>query len=160
MGILLLIVVGVAFTAFAALVFAVLTIVLDWLDIGDFAISGPEGWSFWEFYKRYLIIAAVYTFVSLPLGNGLLGIVALAVAYKFVFDAGWVQALVIGIVGGFIAFFLFILLISLVVAPLTARVIQERIRYICPRTKRRSMTNNEPLKAAISRDDITGSPNQ
>ncbi len=120
MGILLLIVVGVAFTAFAALVFAVLTIALDWLDIEAFSIAGPEGWSFGEFYKRYLIIAAVYTFVSLPLGNGLLGIAALAIAYKFVFDAGWVQALVMGIVGGFIAFFLFILLISFVVAPLAA----------------------------------------
>ena len=120
MSILLLIAVGIAFTAFAALVFAVLTIVLDWLDVEAFSISGPEGWSFWEFYKRYLIIAAVFTFVSLPLGNGLLGIAALAVAYKFVFDAGWVQALVVGIIGGFIAFFLFILLISLVVAPLTA----------------------------------------
>ena len=120
MGILLLIVVGAAFTAFAALVFTVLTMILDWLDIEAFSISGPEGWSSGEFYLRYLMIAAVYTFVSLPLGNGLLGIGALAVAYKFVFDAGWVQALVMGVVGGVIALLLFILLISLVVGPLTA----------------------------------------
>lgn len=90
---------------------------LDWLDFDAFSISGPEGWSFWDFYKRYFIIAAVFTFVSLPLGNGLLGIAALAAAYKFVFDAGWVQAVVIGTVGGFIALFLFALLLSMVVVP-------------------------------------------
>ena len=120
MEVLLLIVIGVVFAAFAALVFSLLTIALDWLDIEAFSISGPEGWSFWEFYKRYFIIAAVYTFVSIPLRNGFLGIAALAAAYKYVFDAGWVQAAIMGIVGGGIAFVLFILLLSLVLAPFMA----------------------------------------
>lgn len=61
---------------------------------------------------------ATLTFVSLPLNNGVLGIAALAVAYKFVFDAGWVQAVVIGIVGGVISLVLFILLMIFIVAPL------------------------------------------
>jgi len=60
----------------------------------------------------------VYAFVSLPLGNGLLGIAALAVAYKFVFDAGWPQALIMGTVGGIIALVLFIFLIISVLTPL------------------------------------------
>ncbi len=81
-------------------------------------MSGPDDWSFGSFYLRYLIVAGVYTFVSLPLGNGFLGIAALAVAYKYVFDAGWTQALVMGTVGGIIALVLFFILIMTVVAPL------------------------------------------
>ncbi len=42
-----------------------------------------------------------------------------AAMYKFVFEAGWVQAAVIGSVGGFIAFFLLSRFILLVVVPLT-----------------------------------------
>ena len=117
MAIFLLIVIALAFTAFAALIFAVLT-----LQLGKFwpafEVSGPDDWSFLDFYKRYLIVAAVYTFVSLPLGNGLLGIAALAVAYKFVFDAGWFQAFIIGSVGGIIAVVLFLLLMQAVLTPL------------------------------------------
>jgi hypothetical protein len=117
MDLLLLLGIGVAFTAFAALVFAVLTLLLGKL-FTTFEVSGPDDWSFFEFYKRYLIVAAVYAFVSLPLGNGLLGIAALAVAYKFVFDAGWPQALIMGTVGGIIALVLFIFLIISVLTPL------------------------------------------
>ena len=112
--------IGLAFTAFAALVFALLTLLLDWMDLDSFSISGPTDWSFWDFYKRYLIIAAVYTFVSIPLNSGLLGIGALALAYKFVFDAGWPQAIIMGIIGGIIALVLFRLLLTLVLAPLAA----------------------------------------
>ena len=57
-------------------------------------------------------------FVSLPLENGFLGIAALAVAYKYVFDAGWVQAAVIGIVGGIIALVLFVILAAAVLTPI------------------------------------------
>jgi hypothetical protein len=122
-AVLVLILIGVAFTTFTAFIFSVLTIGFDWLGIDAFSVAGPEGWSlrsFCAFYCKYFIVAAVYTFVSLPLGNGLLGIAALAVAYKYVFDAGWVQALVMGIIGGFIALFLFAQLLSLVVAPMTS----------------------------------------
>lgn len=69
MDLVILIVIGLLFTAFAALVFSVLTILLGKF-FTSFEISGPEGWAFKDFYLRYLIIAAVYTFVSLPLGNG------------------------------------------------------------------------------------------
>lgn len=79
-------------------------------------MSGPDDWSFLDFYKRYLIISAVFTFVALPT-NPLLGIPALAVAYKFAFDAGLKQALVIGTIGGVIAMFLFRLLIYAVLTP-------------------------------------------
>jgi len=117
MHILLLLLIGVVYTAFTALVFSLLTL---WLGkmFTSFEVSGPDGWTFFDFYKRYLIIAAVYVFVSMPLGNGILGIAALAVAYRYVFDAGWVQAIVIGIVGGIIAFLLFALLILAVLGPL------------------------------------------
>ena len=117
MHILFLLLFGLVYTAFTALVFSVLTLLLGKMFTA-FEVSGPKGWTFFDFYKRYLIIAAVYVFVSIPLGNGIVGIAALAVAYKYVFDAGWVQAAVIGIVGGLIAFVLFLLLIVAVVTPL------------------------------------------
>jgi hypothetical protein len=73
MEILLLILVGVAFTLFAALVFPGLTLLFGKFS-RSFDVDGPDDWSFGGFYLRYLIVAAVYTFVSLPLGNGLWGI--------------------------------------------------------------------------------------
>ncbi len=118
MEILFLLIFGVVFTAFVALVFSVLTLILG-MFWEDFEVSGPRGWTlrtFGEFYLRYLIIAAVFTLISLPLGNGLLGIAALAVAYKFVFHAGWTQAVVIGGVGGVIACVLFVALLVLLAA--------------------------------------------
>ncbi len=111
----ILILIGLAFTAFAALVFAVLTLLLGKL-FTSFDVSGPEDWSFLGFYVRYLIIAAVFTFLSLPLGPWL-GIAALAVAYKYVFDAGWVQGIVMGLVGGFIALVLFEILLKIILTP-------------------------------------------
>ena len=60
----------------------------------------------------------MYTFVSLLLHNGFLGIAAMAVAYKYVFDAGWTQAIVMGTVGGVIALVLFIILLLAVLTPL------------------------------------------
>ena len=116
MGILFLLVMAADFTAFVALVFSLLTLLLG-MFWDEFEVTGPEGWTlqtFGEFYLRYLIIAAVFTFVSLPLGNGILGIAAMAVAYKYVFHAGWLQALVIGGIGGVIACILFLMLLSLV----------------------------------------------
>ncbi len=117
MNFIALLLLGVVFAAFTALVFSVLTLLLG-KTFSAFEVSGPDNWSFFDFYKRYLIIAAVYVFVSLPLGNGVLGIGALAVAYKYVFDAGWVQAIVMGIVGGLIALVLFVLLLVVVLGPL------------------------------------------
>ncbi len=42
----------------------------------------------------------------------------MAVAYKYVFGAGWVQAIVIGIVGGIIALVLFVILVAVVLIPI------------------------------------------
>ena len=117
MDVLILLVIGVVFTAFAALVFAGLTLLLG-LMFESFEVSGPDNWGFFAFYKRYLIIAAVFTCVTIPVGPGILGIGALALAYKFVFDAGWVQAIVMGTVGGVIALVLFLILLTVVLAPL------------------------------------------
>ena len=131
MEILLLFVLGVAFAAFAALVFAVLTL-LPGKFLPDFELSAPDDWSFFDFYKRYLIVAAVYTFVSIPITVALFGITgplrrgvfllpgiaALAAAYKFVFDAGWNQAVLMGTIGGIIALVLFFMLIHNVLVPL------------------------------------------
>jgi len=110
------VVVALAFTAFAALVFSALTLLAGKMS-PHLQMSGPEGWTFREFYLRYLIIAAVFTFVSLPLGP-VLGLVALAVAYKYVFDAGWIQAVVIGAMGGVVALVLFVFLLVLILHPL------------------------------------------
>lgn len=119
MNVFLLILVGVAFIFFAALVFSVLTLILDKLGVADFQVWGSgtsqAGW-FWEFYKRYLIIAAVYT-VCLPL-NRWIGMAAMAVAYKYVFASEWGTAAVMGTVGGFIALTLFLILMSVVLVPL------------------------------------------
>jgi hypothetical protein len=116
MALLIFLVIGVAFAAFTALVFAALTLLLAKL-LPSFEVSGPDDWSFFEFYKRYLIIAAVFTFVSLPLGY-ILGIGALALAYKYVFDAGLVQAAIMGTVGGLIAATLFFALALMILKPL------------------------------------------
>ncbi len=117
MSILILVLIGVVFTAFAALVFSLLNLLLAKM-FASFEISGPDDWAFLDFYKRYLLIAAVYTFVSLPLHSGFLGIAAMAVAYKYVFDAGWTQAAVMGTVGGIIALVLFVILLVGVLTPL------------------------------------------
>ena len=115
MGILVLVLIAVAFTAFAALVFTLLTLLLGKM-FSSFEVSGPDDWSFLAFYMRYLIVAAVYTFVALPLGSVLLGVGAMFFAYKYVFDAGWVQAAVMTIFGGVIAIVLFMALVSLALA--------------------------------------------
>lgn len=121
--IVMLIVIGIVFTAFAALVFTGLTLGLGKIS-PHFELTVPEDWSFGEFYLRYLIIAAVFTFVALPLtplfgcAGVFLGVVALTAAYRKVFDADWLQAIVIGGMGGAIAFVLFMFLLVLVLRPL------------------------------------------
>jgi hypothetical protein len=116
MNIFAIIVIGLVYAAFVALIFSLLTILFGMMS-KSFEISGPDGWSFFAFYKRYLIVAAVYVFVSIPLG-GWIGIAALAVAYKYVFDAGWTQAIVMGTIGGIIAAVLFLLLVYTVLMPM------------------------------------------
>jgi hypothetical protein len=118
MVILIYLFVGLMFSFVLAIVYAAITIGLGKIS-EDFEVSGPDGWTFFDFCKRYWIVAAVYTFVSLPLG-GLLGIVALFFAYKFVFDAGLQHTLVVGIVGGIIAQVLFVLMVIGALVPLLA----------------------------------------
>lgn len=117
---LLLIVIGVLFTAFTALVFSVMTLGLGKV-FPAFEVIGPDDWTFFDFYKRYLIVAAVYTVVALPMSGcclgWLLGIGALAVAYKHVFQAGWTQAFVIGGIGGVIAITLFVAMLLAILMP-------------------------------------------
>ena len=116
-------VVTLAFTAFLALVYAWLTLLLGKVSV-DFEVTASGDWTFFDFYKKYLIVAAAFTFVALPLGSsgGLLGalagFIAMVVAYQFVFDAGWPQALVIGMPGAAIAGVLFIILMAAVLGPL------------------------------------------
>jgi len=113
--IVLYVVVALAFTAFAALVFSALTLLAGKVS-PHFEMTGPEDWTFREFYVRYLIIAAVFAFVAIGLMpflscfGALLGLGALIVAYKLVFDAGWLQAIVLGGMGGAVALILFVFL--------------------------------------------------
>ena len=73
-----------------------------------FAVSGG---SFKDVYLKFLIVAAVYLLLSVLGISGLIGLAIMALCYKFTFDAGWVEALVLGILGGAIAWGLFILVL-------------------------------------------------
>jgi len=105
----IILVVGVLF----ALVFSGVTLFLG-LFWSRFKPVG-EG-TFWDFYKQFLIIAAAYVVLSLLGIGGLVGLAVMALAYKCVFGAGWVEALVIGILGGLIGWVLMILAVAGVVA--------------------------------------------
>ncbi len=49
---------------------------------------------------KFLIVASVYMILAVIGIGGLIGLAAMAFTYKLVFGAGWVEALVIGILGG------------------------------------------------------------
>lgn len=116
-------VLGLAFTAFLALVYSVLTLQMGKLS-PHFELTMPEDWTFRELYLRYLIVAAAFTFVALPLtpllgcAGVIVGLFALTGAYKFAFDADLLQAVVIGGMGGGIAFVLFVFLLVSILQPL------------------------------------------
>ncbi len=99
-----LVVAAIAIPLFA-LVFSVVTLFLAlfwsrFKPVGDF--------SFGRFYLQFLIIAAAYVGLSFLGIGGLLGLAVMGLTYKLVFGAGWVEALVIGIVGGLVAWGLLI----------------------------------------------------
>ncbi len=75
-----------------------------------FSTSGPGG--FRIMYLKFLIISAAYLVLAVLGIGGLVGLGLMTLAYKFVFSAGWVQALVIGILGGFVGWLLFILVVA------------------------------------------------
>ena len=113
---------AILFVPFAALVFSVGTLGLG-VVFSDFAVSGPENWKFRDFYLRYLILAAVFTFVSLPIMMSpipfslWIAFGILAATFNLVFSAGWLHAIIIGGGGGFIGLFLFVKLLNLVPLP-------------------------------------------
>ena len=71
-----------------------------------FKTSGPGG--FRMLYGKMLIISAIYLGLAVFGIHGLTGLVIMAVGYSAVFGASWVEALVIGILGGTAGWVLFI----------------------------------------------------
>jgi hypothetical protein len=71
----------------------------------SFSIEGRGG--IFRFYGQFLIIAALYVAVVL-LGVPLwIGFVIMFLGYRFIFGAGWLQAVVIGFLGGTLGMLLF-----------------------------------------------------
>ena len=95
-----------------ALVFSGVVLLLG-LVWERFRTSGPGG--FGMLYLKFLIIAAVYMVLAVVGIGGLLGLMIMALAYKYVFGAGWVEALIIGIVGGIIGWVAFIGIVAALV---------------------------------------------
>ena len=93
---------GVAVPIFA-LAFTLVTIFLGVLW-NRFKPVG-EG-SLWDFYRQFLIVATVYVVLALLGLGGLIGFAVMALTYKTVFGAGWFEALVIGILGGLVAWWM------------------------------------------------------
>jgi hypothetical protein len=97
-------VVFVVAVPFFALVFSLVTWILGFFwDV--FGIEGRGG--LLKFYGQFLIIAALYVGIVLLGVHPLIGLVVMFLGYRYVFGAGWVQALVIGFLGGIIGWALF-----------------------------------------------------
>ena len=96
MGYVIVFVVGVPLFALA---FSLATLFLG-LFWDRFRPDGPGG--FKTLYGKFLIVAAVYIVLGFLGLGGLIGLAVMAFAYKTVFGAGWIEAIVIGIVGGFL----------------------------------------------------------
>ena len=83
----------------------------------------PQEASFGKIYGGFLIIAAIYLLLSFlrigaifgPRMGGILGLVIMTLGYRYVFDAGWVQALVIGILGGIVGWVIYANIVSVFV---------------------------------------------
>ena len=104
--------VGLPFSLFAALVFTGVHYIGKAINVGPFEVfayySEPH-WGFWDYYKRYIVVALVYTYTGLPLSGfspvlGILAIPLMILAVKMTFDANWVLAFVVGVLGGFAVF--------------------------------------------------------
>lgn len=84
---------------FFALVFSGLVLLLGLLW-DRFKTHGPGG--FKVLYGKFLIVSLVYVLLSMLGVDGLIGLAVMAVTYKYMFGAGWPEALVLGILGGII----------------------------------------------------------
>jgi hypothetical protein len=89
---------------FFALVFSLVTWLLS--RVWDaFEIEGRGG--LFRFYGQFLIISALYVAIVLLGVHPLIGLLVMFLGYRYVFGAGWLQALVIGFLGGMIGWALF-----------------------------------------------------
>jgi len=79
---------------------------LFWLR---FKTEGPGG--FFQLWTQFLIVSTAYVALRCFWIGGLLGLVLMGLAYKTVFGAGWVEALVIGILGGGVGWVLFFVIL-------------------------------------------------
>ena len=87
-----------------ALAFSLVTWILSWFW-ESFSIEGRGG--IFRFYGQFLIIAALWVAVVLLGVNPWIGIVIMLLGYRYIFGAGWLQAIVIGILGGLLGGVLF-----------------------------------------------------
>lgn len=94
MGYVLIAVIGIPLFA---LVFSGTTLFLG-LFWSRFKPEGEGG--FGQLYKQFFVIAVIYVALALIGIGGWIGLAVMAVGYRTVFGAGWVEALVIGLVGG------------------------------------------------------------
>jgi len=94
-------VICVVFVPVFALAFTIVTYLLG----GVMPYFRPQGGSLGAVYKGFLFIAAIYMLVGVLRLGVLPALVVMAVAYRYVFDATWVHALVIGLLGGIVGIF-------------------------------------------------------
>jgi len=73
----------------------------------------PENGSFGAFYKGFLLIAAINLLLALIGVRGLIAFVVMVIAYRYVFDAAWWHALVIGILGSIVGMFGMVIVVQL-----------------------------------------------
>ena len=92
-----------------ALVFSGLVLLLG-LFWDRFKTHGPGG--FRALYAKFLIVSSVYVLLAMVGVGGWIGLAVMAVTYKYMFGAGWPEALVLGILGGIIGWAAIALLLT------------------------------------------------
>jgi len=75
-----------------------------------FKTTGPGG--FKTLYGKMLIIATIYVILAMVGIGGLIGLAIMALGYKTIFGAGWVEALVVGFLGGIVGVVLFVVVVG------------------------------------------------
>lgn len=87
-----------------AFAFSMVAWILSWFW-DSFGIEGKGG--IFRFYGQFLIIAALYVAIVLMGISPWIGFIVMFLGYRFIFGAGWLQAIVIGFLGGLLGGFLF-----------------------------------------------------